>query len=93
MGRPVARLADYCTGHYCFPPRPNIRGSSNVFVNSRPHHRVGDAWMVHCCHHHCHSSVTCTGSSSVFVNSKPAARVGDRVCCGSAIMTRVVKCF
>lgn len=48
MGSPVARLADLCTGHGCYPPRPNIEGSPNVFVNSRPHHRLGDGWSVHC---------------------------------------------
>lgn len=90
MSMPVARLFDLCTrfiGHHCFPPRPNSQGSPNVFVNSRNHHRLGDAWMVHCCLSSCHSSVTCTGSSTVFVNSIPAARVGDMVCCTSAIMT------
>lgn len=87
MGMPTARLADLCTGHSCFPPRPNIQGSENVFVNSRPHHRLGDAWAVHCCGPICHASVTCSGSSSVFINSIPAARVGDMVCCTSAIMT------
>lgn len=89
MGMPVARLADICTGHHCYPPRPNISGSGNVYVNSRPHHRLGDGWAVHCCLTSCHSSVTCSGSSTVFVNSIPAARVGDMVCCTSAIMTRV----
>lgn len=90
MGMPTARLADLCTrlaGHHCFPPRPNVQGSENVFVNSRPHHRVGDAWAIHCCGLKCHSSVTCTGSSTVFVNGRPAARVGDTVCCTSKIMT------
>lgn len=87
MGRPTARLADICTGHWCWPPRPNVQGSPNVFVNSRPHHRMGDAWMIHCCGLKCHSSRTCMGSSTVFVNSRPAARVGDMVCCTSSIMT------
>lgn len=84
---PTARLADLCTGHFCFPPRPNIEASTNVFVNSRGHHRMGDMWAVHCCGTNCHSSTTCLGSTSVFINSKPAARVGDFVCCGSLIMT------
>jgi uncharacterized Zn-binding protein involved in type VI secretion len=88
MGMPVARLADICTGHHCYPPRPNVQGSENVFVNSRPHHRLGDAWAAHCCPGKgCHGSVTCTGSSTVFINSIPAARVGDLVCCSSSIMT------
>lgn len=90
MGAPVARLSDLCTRLVdtgCYPPRPNVQGSGDVFVNSRPHHRKGDAWASHCCPPECHSSVTCSGSSTVFVNSIPAARVGDRVCCSSSIMT------
>jgi uncharacterized Zn-binding protein involved in type VI secretion len=94
MGQPTARLFDLCTGHGCWPPRPNVQGSENVFVNSRPHHRLDDAWMVHCCPTGgCHPSTTCSGSTTVFVNSLPAARVGDVVCCTSFIMTRVIKCF
>lgn len=38
----------YPVGHGCWPPRPNIQGSENVFVNSRPHHRLDDLWAVHC---------------------------------------------
>jgi uncharacterized Zn-binding protein involved in type VI secretion len=92
MGMPTARLYDLCTGHDCYPPRPNSSGSPNVFVNSRPHHRLTDTWFGHCCITPtgvggCHGSLTCSGSSSVFVNSLPAARVMDQVCCGSLIMT------
>lgn len=88
MGQPAARRNDICTGHGCWPPRPNISASSNVFINSRGAHRLGDAWRKHCCPHlGCHSGVTATGSSSVFVNGRPAARVEDMVSCGSAIMT------
>lgn len=93
MGMPAARLADICTGHGCFPPRKNIEGSNNVFVNGRPHHRKGDGWAVHCCIITCHSSTTCSGSHSVFINGKPAARVQDTVCCGSKIMTGSANVF
>jgi len=96
MGMPTARLADLCTrlaGHHCWPPRPNVQGSENVFVNSRPHHRLGDAWAIHCCDPGCHASVTCTGSSTVFVNGIPAARVGDMVCCTSSILTGSTNVF
>jgi hypothetical protein len=27
---PAARLHDICSGHHCFPPRPNKEGSGNV---------------------------------------------------------------
>lgn len=33
MGMPVARLRDICSGHSCFPPRPNDSASQTVFVN------------------------------------------------------------
>lgn len=80
------RLADRCTGHGCYPSRPNIEGSPNVFVNSRPAHRVGDAWGVHCCGS-CHGGNAASGSPNVFVNGKPKCRIGDAVSCGSAMAT------
>jgi uncharacterized Zn-binding protein involved in type VI secretion len=86
MGLPACRLGDICTGHGCFPPRPNIEGSNNVMINNRPAHREGDAWAVHCCLK-CHSSVLAKGSSTVFTNGRGAARIGDLVACGSLVMT------
>ena len=35
----VTRIGDNCTGHGCFPPRPSIAGSGNVFVKSKAVHR------------------------------------------------------
>ena len=85
----AARLGDMCTGHGCWPPRPNVQGSPNVFINGKPAHRVGDAWAEHCCVVEdellCHSSVLRSGSSSVFINGKSAGRVGDAVYCGSSV--------
>ena len=43
----VARLGDSCTGHGCWPPRSNVEGSPNVFVNGLPAHAVGHAWAIH----------------------------------------------
>jgi len=43
----VVRLGDNSCGHGCFPPRPNVEASPNVFVNSKGAHRLGDAWAVH----------------------------------------------
>lgn len=83
----AARFQDLCTGHYCFPPRENVQGSPNVFINSRPAHRQTDAWDVHCCGLSCHDGVTVGGSGTVFCNSLPMARVTDPVSCGSNIMT------
>jgi len=87
MGLPVARLNDLCTGHSCFPPRPNVQGSPTVFVNGRNWHRVGDLWGSHCCGLSCHGSVLVKGSSTVFVNGIPAGRITDPVACGSVVMT------
>lgn len=83
----AARFSDLCTGHGCFPPRPNDQGSPNVIINMRSAHRLGDHWAVHCCGPACHDSVTAQGSPNVFVNSIPQARVADAVACGSNIMT------
>ena len=84
---PVARFRDICTGHECWPPRPNIMGSPNVFVNKRQAHRLGDMWAYHCCGPDCHDSSTAEGSKTVYVNGIPLSRIGDAVACGSAIMT------
>ena len=82
----VARLGDRCSGHGCWPPRPNNEGSPNVFANGIPVHRQGDGYEVHCCGSECHDSVLARGSSSVFVNGKQKARIADPVACGSAVV-------
>ena len=40
----VTRLGDLCTGHGCYPPRPNITAASTVFVNGKnlPFSGLGD---------------------------------------------------
>lgn len=75
-----------CTGHHCYPPRPNIQASRNVYVNNIGWHRQTDAWAVHCCSGHCHSSVLAKGSPTVYVNGKQGGRNGDPVACGSFAM-------
>ena len=83
----VCRLHDYCTGHGCFPPRPNDQGSPNVFVNDRPVHRQGDHWAIHCCvqRKECHDGSLAAGSPTVFVNNRQIGRIGDPVNCGSSV--------
>jgi uncharacterized Zn-binding protein involved in type VI secretion len=83
----VARRGDLCTGHGCFLSRPALEGSPNVFVNSRPIHRVGDEWESHCCLEECHTSELESGSINVFANNIPVGRVGDPVRCGSWVYT------
>lgn len=83
----IARLADTCTGHGCWPPRPNDQGSSNVFVNGRAVHRVGDHWGSHTCPAipETHDSILASGSSTVFANGAAVGRIGDAIACGSLI--------
>jgi uncharacterized Zn-binding protein involved in type VI secretion len=86
---PVHRKGDIGTGHGCWPPRPNIQGSPDVFCNSIPVHRQSDAWGVHCCPPipACHGSNLAAGSSTVFANGLQLARIGDPVACGSNAAT------
>jgi len=83
------RHRDTCTGHGCWPSRPNAQASPSVFVNGAGWHRVGDAWEVHCCPAipECHGGSLAAGSSSVYVNGSAAGRVGDPVSCGSVCAT------
>lgn len=83
---PVTRLGDVCTGHGCFPPRPSISASSNVFANGIPVLRVGDAYAPHgCISCSTHPGNLSSGSSTVYVNGIPVGRVGDSVTCGSSV--------
>jgi uncharacterized Zn-binding protein involved in type VI secretion len=83
---PAAHLKGMiCTGHHCYPPRPNVQGSPDVYINGIPEHRQGDLWAKHCCDS-CHSSVLAKGAPNVYVNGKQAARIGDPVACGSRAM-------
>lgn len=80
----VCRLGDLDTGHGCWPPRPNVQASSNIFVNGIGVHREGDGWATHCCLT-CHSGVLASGSSTVYINGKQCGRIGDPVSCGSTV--------
>lgn len=80
----ATRLGDICTGHGCYPPRPSIQGSGDVYTNSINQVRLGDMFDKHCCGS-CHTGNLAVGSSSVYVNGKPAGRIGDQVNCGSAV--------
>lgn len=77
--------SDNCSGHSCWPPRPAIEGSPDVFINNIPSVRLGDAWQVHCCKS-CHSGASSSGSPNVFVNGKPKCRIGDAISCGSTMV-------
>lgn len=86
----AARLSDVCTGHACWPSRPNDQASSDVFVNGRGIHRVGDHWLQHTCPStppETHDSILGKGSSTVFANGKAVGRIGDSIICGSLIQS------
>lgn len=84
----VVRFGDVSIGHpHCYPSRPNTEASSNVFVNSKGTHRLGDAWAVHgaCPDHSPHGGAASSGSSSVYVNGRPVCRIGDAISCGDTM--------
>jgi len=83
----VTRLGDMCTGHGCWPPRPSVGASPDVFVNARGAHRLGDGWAAHTCPSipETHASVLAAGSPTVFCNGLQLGRIGDPVACGSAV--------
>ena len=83
----VVRLTDECTGHGCYPARPNAQGSPDTFVNGLAVHRVTDAWESHCCGPACHGAQQASGSPNWSVNGLAVARVGDDIDCGSANAT------
>jgi uncharacterized Zn-binding protein involved in type VI secretion len=86
MSMPVVRLGDSCSGHDSYSPRPSVSGSTNIFVNGIPAHRMGDAWDTHCAVS-CHTGNAIAGSPTVFANSIPLCRIGDAIDCGSTMVT------
>lgn len=83
----IVRLGDICSGHGCYPTRKNEQASSNVFINGKGVHRVGDTWEVHCCDGSCHKGALAVGSPNVFINGKAVGRIGDRIDCGSTCIS------
>lgn len=77
----VVRLNDLSAGH-CFIARPNDEASSDVIVNNKGVHRLGDHWVIHCCGDPCHDGNLSEGSPNVFINGKKCGRVGDSISCG-----------
>lgn len=80
----VSYFGALCTGHGCFPPRPNDQASDDVFVNNIAVHRHTDHWTTHVCVSS-HDSNLSSGSGTVYVNNLQCSRIGDPVACGSAI--------
>jgi len=81
---PVGRITEICSGHKCWSPTIAISGSSNVFVENLPVHRVGDIYVPHCCgddDDRCHDVKTTTASPSVFTNDRATSHIGSNTDC------------
>jgi uncharacterized Zn-binding protein involved in type VI secretion len=85
----TARLSDICTGHGCWPPRPNDQASLDTYANGRGIHRQTDHWVTHCCPAipECHDSRLASGSPDTYVNNLQSGRCGDPIMCGSFVAT------
>lgn len=84
----ICVLGDECTGHSCFPPRPNIEASGqDVLVNGKPVHLEGDRWDYHKCPHkdNAHDGYLLKSSGSVNINGIGVGRTGDPISCGSKV--------
>jgi hypothetical protein len=90
----VVRIDDNCSGHGCWPPRPSITGSPDVFVNNKQVERYNDVLEEHCCRRiieidgeihirtYCHDGLH-LGIRDVFVNELPIQVGQDPISCGS----------
>ncbi len=79
----VARIGDVDTNHPPCAEGQCATGSSNVFANNIPVHRVGDVNTPHgyiLCVPHVTSLVT--GSPNVYANNIKVGRIGDSYDCG-----------
>lgn len=85
MSMGVARKGDVCTGHMCFPSRPNIQGSPDSYADGLAKHRVTDAWAIHTCKNNSHASRLRSGSPTVYTNGLAQGRISDPVACGSRV--------
>ena len=81
--RQIALLGDPINGHGVHPPPiplpPPAGASSNVFVNGRSVHHVGNTCIPHFgvlpIPPDLHPDILSTGSPTVFVNKKPMSRI------------------
>lgn len=86
MGKPAGRLGDMGSNHGPWHPSPLIAGSGDVFINSKPAARKGDALAPHKKPKKPpHGRSMASGASTVLINGKPAVRVGDKISCGGSL--------
>ena len=82
----VCRLNDISTGHADWPPRRNDSAATDVYVNNKGVHRVGDHWPTHCNSiPECHDGTLAQGSFSVYANGNQIGRIGDPISCGDHV--------
>lgn len=93
MAFAITRLTDKCSGHGCWPPRPNDEASDNVICNELGVHREGDHWPSHCCGPNCHDSHLAKGHKNIIVNGKGISFTGAPVACGSVAMEGSINTF
>jgi uncharacterized Zn-binding protein involved in type VI secretion len=78
----AVRIGDISSGHDGFNPRPDVKGSSTVYINGIAAHRLSDYWPPHTNGRSVHDGVLSKGSPSVYVNGLALGRIGDSVSCG-----------
>ena len=84
-GLGIVRINDNCSGHECWPPRPSISGSPNVFVNNQRVERYNDELEIHCCTEDkddCHNGLH-IGVRNVKANNRSVQIRFDPIDCGS----------
>jgi len=79
---PIGRITEICSGHKCYPPTVSVSGSSNVFSDDLPVHRVSDMYVPHCCKT-CHPVITSKASPSVYANDLACSHIGSSTSCSS----------
>ncbi len=83
----ASRKSDTAGPHGAWHPSPAIQGSNNVFIDSLPALRKGDAVAPHTKPKRGpHKRSVSGGSPDVFVNGRPIARVGDAIGCGGKMV-------
>jgi uncharacterized Zn-binding protein involved in type VI secretion len=91
MRRAIRQGQDVSLGH-CYPPRPCVTGSPNVFINSIPATTEGGYYPYHTCGDSGHDGYA-TSTSDVFVNNKRIHRSGDPITCGDTAFNGSLNVF
>ena len=83
----VSLKGHICSGHGCWPPRPNGQGSDWFSIDGIPVHLETHYWLPHTCPSipETHSSVLAAGSPLFSIDGLQVGRIGDPVACGSVV--------